>query len=76
MTPLNGNGDGGEQSSSTNDRAGEIARRAYEKWRARGCPDGDDGRDWYEAEREILAESGAQPKASRRAASRGSRVTP
>ena len=40
------------------DRAVAIARLAYEKWQARGCPMGDDGRDWFEAEKEIL---GAQP---------------
>lgn len=75
MTPTNGNDDSSEQSSSTNDGAAEIARRAYEKWLARGCPEGDDRRDWYEAEQEILAANAARPKASERARSR-KRATP
>lgn len=37
-------------------RATMIARRAYEKWQARGCPHGDDRRDWFEAEAEIAGE--------------------
>lgn len=32
-----------------------IAERAYEKWLGRGCPVGDDLRDWFEA----LAELGS-----------------
>lgn len=36
-------------------RAAEIARLAYEKWQARGCPEGDDRRDWFEAEQEVAA---------------------
>jgi len=35
----------------------KIAMRAYEKWCQRGCPHGTDQQDWYEAEREIRAES-------------------
>lgn len=38
------------------DRTALIARRAYERWQARGCPVGDDRRDWFEAEAEIAAE--------------------
>lgn len=37
------------------DRAAAIARRAYEKWQARGCPEGDECRDWFEAEQEVDA---------------------
>ena len=37
------------------DRADLIARRAYERWQARGCPQGDDLRDWLDAEMEITA---------------------
>lgn len=75
MTPKNGNGDASDQNSSSAGSAGEeraalIARRAYEKWQARGCPQGDDGRDWFEAEQEVLAASTAQPKGSERAPSR------
>jgi hypothetical protein len=46
---------------STGGRAAAIAQLAFEKWTARGCPDGDDQRDWYDAEREIL---GAMPSRS------------
>lgn len=35
-----------------------IAKRAYEKWLARGGRHGDDQRDWYEAERELSARAG------------------
>jgi hypothetical protein len=40
---------------STDDLA-EIAARAYAKWLARGCPIGDDKRDWFEAQEEIRRE--------------------
>ncbi len=33
----------------------QIARRAYEIWQARGCPDGDGSEDWRTAERELSA---------------------
>lgn len=46
---------GREEGAPGTSRAAAIARLAYEKWRARGCPDGDDRRDWFEAEREIAA---------------------
>lgn len=36
----------------------EVARRAYEKWVARGGRHGDDQRDWFEAERELWRETG------------------
>lgn len=35
-----------------------IAKRAYEKWQRRGSQNGDDQRDWFEAERELWAEAG------------------
>lgn len=34
-------------------REDEIARRAYERYRARGGAHGHDQDDWYEAEREV-----------------------
>ena len=34
----------------------EIAERAYLKWQARGCPIGDDMRDWFEARQELVQE--------------------
>jgi hypothetical protein len=35
----------------------QIAARAYEIWKQRGCPlDGDGKRDWYAASRELEAE--------------------
>ena len=34
-----------------------IAQRAYEKFLARGGNHGDDQRDWFEAERELKAET-------------------
>ena len=36
-----------------------IARRAYEKWVARGRPAGTATEDWLEAEAELRAECGA-----------------
>jgi hypothetical protein len=39
----------------------QVAARAYEKWLARGCPIGDDLRDWFEAEQELR---GAQSRPS------------
>lgn len=47
-------------STTDSDRSALIARRAYEKWEARGCPDGDDRRDWFEAEQELLGAPAAQ----------------
>jgi hypothetical protein len=34
----------------------QIAARAYEKWKQRGCPQGDSNRDWYDASAEVRAE--------------------
>ena len=39
----------------------KIAMRAYEKWCQRGCRHGTDLQDWYEAERELVGETGKQP---------------
>jgi hypothetical protein len=50
-------------------RAAAIARLAYDKWTARGRPEGDDQRDWYEAEQEVRA-AAPQPSASRAARNR------
>ncbi len=33
-----------------------VAQRAYEKWMRRGRQHGNDKQDWFEAERELLAE--------------------
>jgi Protein of unknown function (DUF2934) len=41
----------------------EIAKLAFQKWQKRGCPNGEDQRDWYEAEREL---KGSQPARARR----------
>jgi hypothetical protein len=38
----------------------EIADRAYAVWQARGGGHGDDRRDWFEAERQLVA-AGARP---------------
>lgn len=56
----NGNEPESAAASEESDRAALIARRAYEKWQARGCPDGDDRRDWFEAEQELLVATTAQ----------------
>jgi hypothetical protein len=34
-----------------------IAKRAYEKWMKRGCPQGTEFQDWLEAEAELVAEA-------------------
>ncbi len=36
--------------------SGDIARRAYERFRARGEEHGHDQEDWFEAERELHAQ--------------------
>jgi hypothetical protein len=33
-----------------------VAKRAYEKWMKRGCPQGTEFQDWVEAEAELKAE--------------------
>jgi hypothetical protein len=37
-----------------------IAALAHQKWQRRGCPAGDDQRDWFEAEKELAAGAGSQ----------------
>lgn len=67
---------GGEQTKSDGQapagehRAEAIARLAYDKWQARGCPADDDRRDWFEAEQEIVAPQGTQAVAAERSRSR------
>ncbi len=39
---------------------GEVARRAYERYQARGCEPGHDVEDWLEAEQEL--QGAATPK--------------
>ena len=76
MTTTNAN-DTSENATSSGERAALIARRAYGRWQARGCPEGDDRRDWFEAEQEVLAGSSpapstvAKPTETSRARSRG-----
>jgi hypothetical protein len=33
----------------------QIARRAYEIWQERGCPEGDGSQDWEAAKAELIA---------------------
>ena len=61
---------------SADGRAAAIAQLAFEKWTARGCPDGDDQRDWYDAEREISAAMSSPSMASTPARSRTGSVRP
>jgi ribonuclease I len=42
-----------------------IAKLAFQKWQKRGCPNGEDQKDWFEAERELRAGQ-TQPFGSRR----------
>ena len=42
-----------------------IAKRAYEKYVARGCEPGSEQQDWFEAEQELLAEAGGGKKLRR-----------
>ena len=37
-----------------------IAALAHQKWQRRGCPAGDDQRDWFEAEKELAAGTRSQ----------------
>ena len=45
---------------------GEIARRAYELYEARGCVDGFDVEDWLQAERDIVGSTQAGKAAAAR----------
>jgi Protein of unknown function (DUF2934) len=47
----------GSQVAIPHDR---IAKRAYEKWCKRGCPQGTHQQDWYDAEAELRAEMTGQ----------------
>jgi hypothetical protein len=40
----------------------DIRARAYQKWEAAGCPNGDDPGFWYEAEQELRAKSRASDR--------------
>lgn len=60
MTTTNGNKTI-EEAATADGRAALIARRAYERWQARGCPEGDDRRDWFEAEQEVLTGASTVP---------------
>ena len=64
-TPENGT-DASTSSATTapDGQAAAIARLAYEKWTARGRPEGDDLRDWYEAEQAIVAVAAQQASTS------------
>lgn len=60
MGRTNGKRRVGKKAANDNSLEGEgvtalIARRAREKWQARGRPTGDDRCDWFEAEQEIPA---------------------
>ena len=40
-----------------------IAALAFQKWQQRGCPTGDDQRDWFEAQKELTATPTGQRQA-------------
>ena len=40
-----------------------VAALAFQKWQRRGCPTGDDHRDWFEAEKELTAAPAGQRNA-------------
>ena len=42
--------------ASRRKRGAAIAERAYQRWQERGCPIGDDMRDWFEAREELSQE--------------------
>jgi hypothetical protein len=46
--------------SSSEPQPGDIARRAYELFEARGHWDGGDLEDWFQAERELLRQAASQ----------------
>ena len=39
-----------------------IAKLAFQKWQKRGSPNGEDQRDWYEAERELKSSQSAKAR--------------
>jgi Protein of unknown function (DUF2934) len=52
------------ESSTTESLRDRIALRAYQLYEARGCLDGFDLQDWFEAEREILSQVEQPQKAA------------
>ena len=58
---VSGSNDGASTVDIAHDekQAALLARRAYELWQARGCPEGDPMRDWFEAERLLVVERDA-----------------
>ena len=44
----------------------QIAQRAYERYESRGCEDGRDQEDWFEAEREFEQRPSRSATTSRR----------
>ena len=51
-----------------------IRARAHQLWVERGCVEGDDQRDWFEAERQLR--DGAQPAAEQSGVEAASGTTP
>jgi ribonuclease I len=39
-----------------------IAKLAFQKWQKRGSPNGEDQRDWFEAERELKSSQAARAR--------------
>jgi len=39
----------------------QIARRAHELWKERGCPEGTAEQDWFQAEQELKARNESKP---------------
>ena len=57
---VNTHSNGNNNHFSASDIEAEIRRRAYELYEQRGYIDGQQERDWLEAEREVLARRGHQ----------------
>ena len=57
----------------TQQQRDQIARRAFELWRERGCPEGSPGQDWLQAEAEYNAAKESQ-NAVRSSATKGGSV--
>ena len=69
-----GNEEGTDNGNSQSDRTDQIARRAYERWQERGCPQGDGLSDWLEAEQEIAAAALPSSPPAKANATSGSRT--
>ena len=54
---------------------GEVARRAYDLFLARGCEHGHDLDDWLQAERELRGAPSATTRRAKRSSRQGSRKT-